>query len=71
MKQEPNIVDLIGIDEESIESIDPNDYVFVVDADGNLKTLMCPEDESVVHSDGVLKLMKLFGIGLHDTHTLH
>lgn len=58
-------------EEDFLDNIGETDYVFIVDKDGNLKTMLCPDDESLVASTQILSLMKIFGIDLHDTHTLH
>jgi alkyl hydroperoxide reductase subunit AhpC len=59
------------IDEDFFDNIGETDYVFIVDKDGNLKTMLCPDNEIYTASDQILLIMKTFGINLHDTHTLH
>ena len=58
-------------DDDFFDGIADDDYVFIVDRDGNLKTMLCPDDESQVASDRILELMKTLGIDMHETHTLH
>ena len=70
MAQNLNNIDE-GTDDDFFDNIADDDYVFVVDRNGKLKTLLCPEDESTVASDEILVLMKAFGIDLHATHILH
>jgi alkyl hydroperoxide reductase subunit AhpC len=70
MAQNLNNVDE-GTEDDFFDNIADDDYVFVVDKNGALKTLLCPEDETTVASDQILSLMKAFGIDLHATHTLH
>lgn len=70
MAQNLNNIDE-GTEDDFFDNIADDDYVFVVDKNGALKTLLCPEDETTVASDQILSLMKAFGIDLHATHTLH
>ena len=58
-------------DDDFFDGIAEDDYVFIVDRDGNLKTMLCPDDESQVASDRILQLMEALGIDMHETHTLH
>ena len=70
MAQNLNNIDE-GTEDDFFDNIADDDYVFIVDKDGKLKTMLCPEDETAVASDQILNVMKAFGIDLHATHTLH
>lgn len=70
MTQQVNKIEA-GEDDDFFDGIDDDDYVFIIDKDGNLKTMLCPEDESLVASDKILKVMEVMGIDIHATHTLH
>lgn len=70
MAQNLNNIDE-GTEDDFFDNIADDDYVFVVDKNGALKTLLCPDDETAVVSEQILVLMKAFGVDLHATHTLH
>ena len=59
-------------EEEFLDSIGETDFVFILDADGNLKTLLMPEsvqdDDSV--PENVLKVLKALGMESKE-RTLH
>jgi alkyl hydroperoxide reductase subunit AhpC len=60
-----------AFEDDFLDNIEEGDFVFIVDRNGVLKTILCPEDESTETSDGILKIMQSLGIDLHETHTLH
>ncbi len=55
-----------------LDSLDDDDFVFVIDGDGNLKSLLMPEmaDEEAV-PENVVSILKFFGIAKVDPATLH
>lgn len=51
-----------AFEDDFLDNIEEGDFVFIVDRNGDLKTILCPEDEYTVASDGILKIMKSFGV---------
>lgn len=55
-----------------LDSIEDDDFVFVLNSDGQLKTLLMPEmaDSNVV-PDSVVNMLKFFGVDKLGPETLH
>lgn len=63
------------LDEDQIlERLEEDDFIFIVSKDGLLKTVVCPEDSEFDLSnltDGMKSTIAHFGINLHQSHTIH
>jgi hypothetical protein len=58
--------------EDFIDSIADGDYIFVVDSDGNLKSLLLPDDYNQESTpENVGKVMKALGVSAIEKQTLH
>lgn len=59
-------------DDDLFDNLSEDDYVFVMDSEGNLKTVMLPESFDLDDMpDNIQQALKLFGIGKLETRTLH
>lgn len=55
-----------------LDSIDDDDFVFVLNSNGQLKTLLMPEmADSGVVPDSIVHMLKLFGVDRLGPDTLH
>jgi hypothetical protein len=61
--------------DESDDGLAPDDYVFIIGANGKMKSVIFPAEESFGYSSDLLKVFKAVGVdnpdSLLDTHTLH
>jgi hypothetical protein len=61
--------------DESDDGLAPDDYVFIIGADGKMKSVIFPAEETFEYSSDLLKVFKAIGVenpdSLLDTHTLH
>jgi len=61
--------------DELDDGLAPDDYVFIVGANGKMKSVIFPAEESFEYSSDLLKVFKAVGVdnpdSLLDTHTLH
>jgi hypothetical protein len=59
-------------EEDFIESIADDDYIFIMDSQGNLKSIMLPEEyTSQITPENVEKVMKIFGLAGFESRTIH
>jgi hypothetical protein len=58
----------VEIEFDESEDFDNNDFAFVIDQDGNLKTFMMPEHMMTDPPEEVSAILEMFGID--DIHTL-
>ena len=62
------------IPEDDDDDFSDTDYGFIIDADGELKTMMLPEELMNNHPSSIKKILKIFGIkDIHqfEPRTLH
>lgn len=72
MKQPLNNQESLYEDDDFLDNIDEDDYVFIMDFEGNLKTVMLPEEYDVNDlPENILKALELFGVSKLQTRTLH
>jgi hypothetical protein len=61
--------------DETDDGLAPDDYVFIIGANGKMKSVIFPAEESFEYSSDLLKVFKAVGVdnpdSLLDTHTLH
>lgn len=57
------------------DEIEPDDYVFIVKADGTLKSVLFPEEDQFEYSKELMRVFEAFDINdpdeLSGNHTLH
>ena len=75
-KEKDLVEDLLSVDEMNPEDgLDDTDYVFIVDANGKMKSVIFPPEETMEYHKDLLKLFALFGVNnpdeLLDGHTIH
>ena len=59
-------------EEDFIDCISDNDFVFIVNSDGTLKTVLLPDEATAADMpDNVKKVMQIFDITNFQPHTLH
>ena len=59
-------------EEEFMENIADDDYIFVMDSEGNLKSVMLPEEYTTqITPENVEKVMKIFGLVGFESKTVH
>jgi len=60
------------LDTSAFDNISLDDYVFIIDASGDLKAIMIPEEfENQEIPASVKKIMAMFGISTIKTQILH
>jgi hypothetical protein len=60
------------IADDFVDSIADGDYIFVLDSDGNLKSLLLPDDyEQELAPEKIEQALKLFGVSAIEKQTLH
>lgn len=60
--------------DDDYEDIDPTDFAFVVSSNGELKSLMIPEDLMDDPPEEIVKILEIFGIkdiNIFEPKTLH
>ena len=61
--------------DELDDGLAPDDYVFIIGADGKMKSVIFPAEETFEYSADLLKVFAAIGVdnpdSLLDTHTLH
>lgn len=68
--QQPNKVDFNDGDE--FDDIDDTDYIFVVDVDGNLKSVLLPDGfEDATTPENITKILQIFEVGTFYSGTIH
>lgn len=59
-------------DDEVLDHIDEEDYIFIIDAEGNLKSVLLPEENDVNSlPDNIQKALQLFGVDHLSRRSLH
>ncbi len=59
-------------DDNFMEDLDAGDFVFILNENGDLKSLMLPEDyQDGTAPENVIKVLKLFGASGIQQHTIH
>jgi hypothetical protein len=59
-------------EEEFLDSLDIEDYVFVLDSDGNLKNVILPENyESMSIPDSVETILKMYNLHVWNLNPVH
>lgn len=59
-------------EEDFFDCIGENDFVFIVNHDGTLKTVLLPDEfEMTAMPDNVKKVMQIFDISSFQARTLH
>lgn len=59
-------------EDEFVDSIDDGDYIFIMDQNGNLKSLLLPDDALMnVTPDKVQQVLSIFGLTEFSHTTLH
>ncbi len=59
-------------EDDFLDSIGEQDYVFILDKDGELKTVLLPDEFEDNHvPEAVQKILKTLGIDRLQSHTLH
>jgi len=69
-----NTIPAVELELEEDDEHDPSDYGFIISADGELKSVMYPEDLMEEPPEEIQLILKLFGISSIDTtegRTLH
>lgn len=71
-KPTEDIVNDIEVNE--VDEVGPEDFIFIVTADGELKSVLFPDDDVFEYNERVLKVFEVFGIDDPDSltpYTLH
>ena len=68
--------DQLSVDEMNQEDgLDPDDYVFIVGANGKMKSVIFPTEETMHYHKDLLKVFDMFGVKNPDEllggHTIH
>lgn len=59
-------------EQDVMADIADDDYIFIMDSEGNLKSVLLPEEyKSQLTPENVEKVMKIFGISSFQNKTLH
>jgi hypothetical protein len=59
-------------EDDVMDSIADDDYIFIMDSEGNLKSVMLPEEYTTqITPENVEKVMKIFGLVGFESKTLH
>jgi hypothetical protein len=69
-----NTTSAVEVEDLEDDEYDPSDYGFIISADGELKSIMYPEDLMGEPPEEIQLIMKLFGVGdleTSETRTLH
>lgn len=69
-----NTTSAVEVEDLEDDEYDPSDYGFIISADGELKSIMYPENLMGEPPEEIQLILKLFGIGDIDTaenRTLH
>ena len=64
----------VDLEVEEDDDFDPSDFGFIISADGELKSIMYPEDLMEEPQEEIKLIMKIFGIAdldTSETRTLH
>jgi hypothetical protein len=69
-----NTIPAVDLEIEEDDDFDPTDYGFIISADGELKSIMYPEDLMEDPPEEIKLIMQIFGIAdieTLDNRTLH
>jgi hypothetical protein len=69
-----NTTSAVEVEDLEDDEYDPSDYGFIISADGELKSIMYPEDLMGEPPEEIKLIMKLFGVGdleTSETRILH
>jgi hypothetical protein len=67
-----NRQDTLLEDDDFLDNIDEEDYIFIMDSQGNLKTVLLPEDYNINDlPDNIQKALEFFGVNKLENRTLH
>lgn len=67
-----SLVRQIEEEQDVMADIADDDYIFIMDSEGNLKSVLLPEEyKSQLTPENVEKVMKIFGISSFQNKTLH
>lgn len=59
-------------EDDVMDSIADDDYIFIMDSEGNLKSVMLPEEYTTqITPENVEKVMKIFGLVGFESKTIH
>jgi hypothetical protein len=59
-------------DDEFLDDIDDTDYVLILDSNGELKTVMMPEDYNQLNMpETVSKILEVCGVNTFENRTIH
>lgn len=59
-------------EQDVMEGIADDDYIFIMDSEGNLKSVLLPEEyKSQITPENVEKVMKIFGLVAFESKILH
>lgn len=59
-------------DDSFLDDIDENDYVLILDSNGDLKTILMPEDQNDFDvPETVSKILEVCGVNNFENRTLH
>jgi hypothetical protein len=68
----PQVTQIEDNEEDFIDSITDSDYIFVVSSDGQLKSVLLPQEfEADPAPDSVQKILTVFGITGFENQTIH
>jgi hypothetical protein len=66
----PTNITSTEVEEFDDDNFSPNDFGFIIDSNGNLKTLMIPEHLMEDPPEEVVAILEMFGIdNIHDLET--
>jgi len=69
-----NTTSAVEVEDLEDDEYDPSDYGFIISADGELKSIMYPENLMGEPPEEIQLILKLFGVGdieTAETRTLH
>jgi hypothetical protein len=74
-KYEEKITLELETEDVEFDEIEPEDYVFIVKADGTLKSVLFPEEEQFEYSEELMRVFNVFDVDdpaeLTGNHTIH
>lgn len=71
MTQDSNDEDHFFDEGGLLDNLDTSDYVFILNGDGDLKTLLLPEDFRDCAPENVTKILKIFDSNRLQPRTIH
>jgi hypothetical protein len=59
-------------EDDFLDELDLEDFVFVIDREGNLKNLILPENyESMTIPDEISTLLQMYGLSIWNLNSIH